>query len=206
MLIATALTLGLLHPSQLHHSAGSAAMGRAASSAIRASEDATAGATTASTGADFVARKAALVEGLRREYDSFFRPMEENLYAPSVTFTDPLISFEGVAAYKSNVNMLAGESALGRFIFTDCGLVMHTVTTDSPESRSLCTRWTLQFRFKLLPWKPLAQFTGVSQYTLDDQVGLLLTLCLVSHPFPTEPPPLLVHKLSTEQILEGHLG
>ena len=26
-----------------------------------------------------------------------------------------------------------------------------------------------QFRFKLLPWAPLAQFSGVSMYTLDEQ-------------------------------------
>ena len=121
----------------------------------------------------FVARKAALVEGLRREYTSFFQPMEENLYAPGVTFSDPLISLEGVSAYKNNVNMLAGDSMLGKILFTDCGLVMHNVTTDSPESRTLCTRWTLQFRFKLLPWQPLAQFTGISQYTLDDEARVL---------------------------------
>jgi hypothetical protein len=122
---------------------------------------------------DFVSRKAALVEGLRREYDSFFRPMEEELYAPGITFSDPLSSLEGVAAYKKNVEMLSGESDFGRRLFADCGLVMHNVTSDSPESRSLCTRWTLQFRFKLLPWKPLAQFTGVSQYTIDDQARVL---------------------------------
>lgn len=122
---------------------------------------------------NFVCRKAALVEGLRREYNSFFRPMEEELYAPGITFSDPLSSLEGVAAYKNNVDMLSGDSKFGRLLFADCGLVMHNVTTDSPASRSLCTRWTLQFRFKLLPWRPLAQFTGVSQYTLDDQARVL---------------------------------
>ena len=35
------------------------------------------------------------------------------------------------------------------------------------------TRWTLQFRFNLLPWKLLAQFTGVSRYTLDGQSRVL---------------------------------
>jgi hypothetical protein len=121
----------------------------------------------------FVSRKAALAEGLRREYDSFFRPMEEELYAPEITFADPLSSLEGVAAYKKNVDMLSGTSKFGRFVFSDCGLTMHNVTTDSPEARSLVTRWTLQFRFKMVPWKPLAQFTGVSQYTLNDDARVL---------------------------------
>merc|ERR1719199_1054633 len=62
--------------------------------------------------------------------------------------------------------MLSGKSLLGRLLFSDPGLVMHKVreTRDGLE-----TRWTLQFRFKLLPWAPLAQFTGVSKYTLDSE-------------------------------------
>ena len=35
------------------------------------------------------------------------------------------------------------------------------------------TRWTLQFRFKLLPWQPLCRFTGVSRYTLDANCRVL---------------------------------
>merc|ERR1719201_1572397 len=76
-----------------------------------------------------------------------------------------MISFSGADKFKANVDMLSGSSPIGRLLFDDCGLVMHKVTEDS--ERELTTRWTLQFRFKLLPWKPLAQFTGVSQYTLD---------------------------------------
>ena len=48
---------------------------------------------------------------------------------------------------------------------------MHAVEEEG--ERELTTRWTLQFRFKLLPWKPLAQFTGVSRYTLDAEARLL---------------------------------
>jgi hypothetical protein len=47
---------------------------------------------------------------------------------------------------------------------------MHKVTK---TDRGLTTRWTLQFRFRLLPWQPLAQFTGVSEYTLDKQARVL---------------------------------
>merc|ERR1719440_689676 len=48
---------------------------------------------------------------------------------------------------------------------------MHSVS-ELPDGR-LQTRWTLQFRFKLLPWAPVARFTGVSRYTLDAQCRVL---------------------------------
>ena len=41
--------------------------------------------------------------------------MEEGLYNPGVTFEDPLISLEGVDAYRSNVNMLAGRQSARAF-------------------------------------------------------------------------------------------
>ena len=110
------------------------------------------------------------MEGLRAEYESFFQPLLPELYNPDVTFADPLISLSGIAAYKSNVDMLSGNTPLGKICFTDCGLIMHTVNVTPTGLR---TRWTLQFRFKLLPWKPLAQFTGVSDYTLDEQTRVL---------------------------------
>lgn len=113
------------------------------------------------------AKKENLMEGLRREYESFFQPMEEDLYDPSVTFEDPLINLNGVDAYRNNVNMLAGSNPFGKLCFDQCGLTMHNVS--ELANGQLQTRWTLQFRFKLLPWQPIARFTGVSRYTLDSQ-------------------------------------
>ena len=98
--------------------------------------------------------------------------MEMDLYNPDVTFNDPMISFEGVEKYKNNVDMLAGGNLLGKLCFSDCGLTMHGMPTELPGGR-LQTRWTLQFRFKLLPWAPVARFTGVSRYTLDNQCRVL---------------------------------
>ena len=115
--------------------------------------------------------KAELMAGLRREYGSFFQPMEDNLYNPAVTFEDPLIALSGVDAYKNNVNMLAGKTLMGMLCFSDCGLNMHNLTETADGG--LESRWTLQFRFKLLPWQPVARFTGVSRYTLDDSCRVL---------------------------------
>ena len=120
---------------------------------------------TTPSASPFAVKKAALIEGLKREYSSFFSPMEMELYDADVEFNDPMVSFSGASAFKANVDMLSGGSAIGKVLFDECGLVMHAVTEEA--ERALTTRWTLQFRFKLLPWKPLAQFTGVSQYTLD---------------------------------------
>ena len=71
----------------------------------------------------FAAKKAALIAGLKREYSSFFSPMEMDLYDPDVSFNDPLVSFTGTSAFKANVDMLSGGSAIGKLLFDDCGLV-----------------------------------------------------------------------------------
>lgn len=115
--------------------------------------------------------KQELMAGLEREYDSFFQPMEDGLYNADVSFSDPLISLSGVDAYRNNVDMLAGKTLMGRTCFSDCGLIMHKISETADGG--LETRWTLQFRFKLLPWQPLCRFTGVSQYTLDSSCRVL---------------------------------
>ena len=111
-----------------------------------------------------------LKAGLRDEYNSFFQPLLRELYSDEVSFEDPLISLSGMDAYKANIDMLGGRNALGKVCFTDPGLTMHSV---EETVTGLRTRWTLQFRFRLLPWAPLARFTGVSDYTLDGQKRIL---------------------------------
>jgi len=94
------------------------------------------------------------------------------LYNEAVEFVDPLITLSSPAEYQKNVEMLAGKNLMGQLLFSDPGLILHTVTPgDAPNK--ITTRWTLQFRFKLLPWAPLAQFSGVSMYTLDEQARVL---------------------------------
>ena len=62
---------------------------------------------------------------------------------------------------------------------------MHAVEEEG--ERDLTTRWTLQFRFKLLPWQPVARFTGVSRYTLDAQCRVLAQE-EIRHPKPRPQP------------------
>jgi hypothetical protein len=105
---------------------------------------------------------------LEREYISFFNPMVTECYATNVTFDDPLTSLAGVSAYKSNVDMLGGRTWLGKLLFRDASIVLHSIlggeVQDLTTISDITTRWTLRFTFQLLPWTPTAVFTGVSIY------------------------------------------
>lgn len=105
---------------------------------------------------------------LRREYRSFFDPLEPEYYLDSVTFDDPLNSLSGLGAYRSNVDMLAGRTSLGQALFKDASIALHDVRQTATGLR---TRWTLRVEFAALPWRPVARFTGVSDYELDAATG-----------------------------------
>jgi len=108
-----------------------------------------------------------LERSLSREYASFFSPMEKKNYVSDVTFVDPLTSLTGIDSYQKNVDMLAGRSALGKFLFEDASIVLHKITPVAENQ--IQTRWTLQFTFKALPWRPRAKFSGVSIYTINGE-------------------------------------
>jgi hypothetical protein len=108
---------------------------------------------------------------LQREYISFFDPMETQYYDEQVSFTDPLNNLAGVKAYQNNVDMLAGRTLLGKVLFSDAYIQLHSVTggqvtahDDNVQIQDIVTRWTLGFTFSILPWKPSPRFTGISIY------------------------------------------
>ena len=109
--------------------------------------------------------KSDVAKCLRREYVSFFAPLESEYYSSSVTFDDPLSSLSGLDAYRGNVDMLAGRTALGKVLFSDASINLHDVREKADGG--LRTRWTLRVCFQALPWRPVARFTGVSDYALD---------------------------------------
>lgn len=117
------------------------------------------------------ARRAATPVGdvmrcLEREYVSFFAPLEAQFYEPTVTFEDPLSSLAGLDAYRGNVDLLAGRTLLGKLLFRDAAIALHDVS--AREGGGVRTRWTLRVAFNALPWRPVARFTGVSDYALGD--------------------------------------
>lgn len=124
-------------------------------------------------GNSFEARRDALKRCLAREYTSFFRPFEADFYSDAVTFRDPLNNLEGKESYRKNVEMLSGESLVGNVLFTNGYIDLHAVEDVPGDARRLRTRWTLGFTFQLLPWRPEALFTGISEYEIDDRAVVL---------------------------------
>ena len=112
-----------------------------------------------------------LVKCLKREYSSFFNPMEKKFYENDVSFLDPIIKIDGIENYKRNVDMLAGRNTLGSILFKDAAIILHNFE-DLSDGR-LMTRWTLRVTAKLIPWKPTARFTGVSIYSLSKSGKIL---------------------------------
>lgn len=110
---------------------------------------------------------------LRREYASFFQPMEKTFYSSAVSFIDPMIQLTGVDAYKGNVDTLAGRTALGKLLFQDASIVLHNIV--QLEKNKIQTRWTLQVTAKMFPGQPRAKFSGVSLYTLDENSKQVIT-------------------------------
>jgi len=113
---------------------------------------------------------------LSMEYRSFFSPMYTEYYATDVAFDDPLTSLRGVSKYQSNVDMLAGRTAMGSVLFEDAGIVLHSVRGGEMEEETrgisdIVTRWTLRVTVKLLPWRPTAYFTGISVYKVVPSGG-----------------------------------
>jgi hypothetical protein len=102
---------------------------------------------------------------IRKEYASFFSPMERKFYSNDVEFVDPLNSFKGVDKYQGNCDFLAGRTGLGGVLFQDASISLHNV--EQLSEFKIQTRWTLSVTVKIIPWKPRPKFTGVSIYTLD---------------------------------------
>lgn len=129
-------------------------------------------ATKESSSSSLVDQVDRLKRVLRREYISFFDPMQCEYYSADVSFEDPMTSLAGVGNYKKNVDMLASRTLMGKFLFQDAGIVLHSVEggevnpADGTIS-NIITRWTLRVTAKALPWRPTARFTGISVYEVS---------------------------------------
>ena len=108
---------------------------------------------------------------LEREYVSFFDPMQKEYYAKDVSFDDPMTTIAGVDGYQQNVDMLASRTLLGKLLFQDAGIVLHSVTggevAEDGSISNIITRWTLRLTAKILPWTPTARFSGISVYEVS---------------------------------------
>jgi hypothetical protein len=112
---------------------------------------------------------------LNREYVSFFDPMQRQYYSKGVSFDDPMTSLSGVDAYQNNVDMLASRTLLGKVLFQDSGIVLHSIVGGEVQPdgsiSDIITRWTLRVTVKVLPWQPTARFSGISVYEVSSPRG-----------------------------------
>lgn len=170
--LASALALLLLLQHTVHAFVATPSTRRPATHNVRlATSSSSSSSSTTPANEAFEKKKEALKRTLRREYASFFAPMEKQMYRPDVQFVDPLTSLSGVDSYQKNVDMLGSRTLLGKLLFSDAGIVLHNIEDLGP--RKLSTRWTLRLRAKALPWGPMARFTGVSLYDLDDEARVM---------------------------------
>lgn len=143
-------------------------------------------ATSSTTSTDLETSVSKLKQVLEREYVTFFDPMVKDYYKEDVSFTDPLNQLVGIDNYQQNVDMLAGRTLMGKILFDNASIQLHSVTggeistnTSGETISNIQTRWTLRFTFAALPWKPTARFSGISVYDVEPSnakgVGVVVT-------------------------------
>lgn len=92
--------------------------------------------------------------------------VQSDRYDPSIKFSDPISSFNDLTGYSLNVRFLTTIFAV-KFKLLDIGVV-------GPEK--IVARWSMEATSRLapvLPWKPKAVFTGISEYKVDTVSGLI---------------------------------
>ena len=124
---------------------------------------------------DFLTRMSSfLAEDLEHLFDE--RGIDKSVYAADVKFEDPITKYDSINGYLANIQML-------RYVFSP-EFILHKIYPVSETT--LETRWTMNMKFRILPWQPDLTFTGTSQYEFDLQTEKVrtatprpLVLCLL---------------------------
>ncbi|WZN63488.1 SOUL heme-binding protein [Chloropicon roscoffensis] len=107
---------------------------------------------------DFLTRMSSfLAEDLEHLFDE--RGIDKSVYAADVNFEDPITKYDSINGYLANIQML-------RYVFSP-EFILHQIYAVSETT--LETRWTMNMKFRILPWQPDLTFTGTSQYEFDLQ-------------------------------------
>ena len=108
---------------------------------------------------------AALAEDLTHLFDA--RGIDAALYAPDVSFEDPLTKYDSFAGYAFNIQML-------RRVFSP-EYVMHDIYQSGPWE--ITTRWTMTMAVPAFPfvWRPRLTFTGTSIMGVDPETKRVRT-------------------------------
>lgn len=104
-----------------------------------------------------------LAEDLEHLFDE--RGIDKSVYAADVKFEDPITKYDSINGYLANIQML-------RYVFSP-EFILHKIYPVSETT--LETRWTMNMKFRILPWQPDLTFTGTSQYEFDLQTEKVRT-------------------------------
>mmetsp|Transcript_9294 Transcript_9294/g.18951 ORF Transcript_9294/g.18951 Transcript_9294/m.18951 type:complete len:390 (-) Transcript_9294:51-1220(-) len=109
---------------------------------------------------------------LPKMFDVHHEP-DWSIYADDVEFEDPMTKFDGVDQYRRNIRMLKDS-----LLFGEGNLEIHDIWSQRRISTgaavwSVLTRFTLSFKARIFPWKPILRFTGTSEYILRED-GLVV--------------------------------
>ncbi|KAJ0977829.1 hypothetical protein J5N97_013303 [Dioscorea zingiberensis] len=96
----------------------------------------------------------ALVDFLYADLPHLFddQGIDPTMYDEFVKFRDPITKHDSIEGYLFNIRLL-------KLLFTP-DFQLHNVRKTGPYE--ITTRWTMEMRFGLLPWKPELVFTGCS--------------------------------------------
>jgi hypothetical protein len=110
---------------------------------------------------------AALLEGLRLDFDRqylFTGAIDPNLYDDDCVFTDPTLSFRGLATFQRNLASLRPvlDALLGE---TRVDLYSLSLSAEGPATVATA-KWRMAGGIRL-PWRPRIELVGQTRYTVD---------------------------------------
>ncbi|GMI42744.1 hypothetical protein TrCOL_g7394 [Triparma columacea] len=107
----------------------------------------------------------AVLEGIRADYVErlylWTGDIDPDLYSPNCTFTDPTLSFTGLAKFQSNLANL--QPLLERFV-KDPEVDLYSCEL-SEDSRSVAADWRMRADLNL-PWRPAIDLNGTTTFRL----------------------------------------
>jgi hypothetical protein len=110
----------------------------------------------------------AILHILQQELPTLFqKDLTYDIYAPDITFQDPINQFRGRKAYRLIFWALRFH---GRLFFTH--LVFNVHQLHAINAYMIIAEWTVEGTLRL-PWRPQIYFTGNSTYTIHQ--GLIDT-------------------------------
>jgi hypothetical protein len=107
-----------------------------------------------------------LVSGIKGDFERgylFTGSIDNQLYDEDCVFTDPTLTFQGLAVFERNIEAIKPllKAFLGRNQVT-----LYSVKLEKPKKK-ITTSWRMYGEIKL-PWKPVIDLRGQTEFTFAD--------------------------------------